>query len=87
MPTKVLKDIESEHLDKYVDMMIRRCESNDIKEGICFRPNAKCYVSNKNLFLKQAIKVRVKYIARDEFYISETFYFDPKKYTWFLLNK
>jgi len=55
-------------------------------ERRCFKITARCWESNKWLFLRKAtiVKCTVEGPGRDH---NETFYFDPKFYTLFLMQQ
>lgn len=68
------------------DWMIKNRAVRVNKKRFCFNPRAFCWNSGKSLFLKPATVVKTVIEGPGD-PLKETFYFEPKRYTvWLLKN-
>jgi hypothetical protein len=66
--------------------MIRKRSVKVDDNQLCFNPTAFCWSSGKRLFLKRATVVHTLITGPGD-PLREKFYFDPKRYTLWLLNE
>lgn len=72
--------------EEMTEWMIRE-RTNEVKENrLCFNPFAFCWDSGRRLFLKRATVVHTLVTGPGD-PLKETFYFEPKRYTLWLLKK
>lgn len=67
------------------DWMIKKRTVKVYEKRICFNPSAFCWDSGKRLFLKPAMVVKTVIEGPGD-PLRETFYFEPKRYTTWLLK-
>ena len=67
------------------DWMIKKRAVKVYEKRICFNPGAFCWESGKRLFLKPAMVVKTVIEGPGD-PVRETFYFEPKRYTTWLLK-
>ena len=67
------------------DWMIRERTVKVCEKRICFNPRAFCWSSGKSLFLRPATVVNTL-VAGPGDPLKETFYFEPKRYTIWLIK-
>lgn len=67
------------------DWMIRERTVEVCEKRVCFNPRAFCWASGKRLFLKPATVIHTMITGPGD-PLKETFYFEPKRYTMWLLK-
>lgn len=72
--------------EEIADWMIRERTVEVKGKSICFNPRAFCWDSSKSLFLKPVTVVHTLVTGPGE-PLGETFYFEPKRYTAWLLKQ
>lgn len=68
------------------DWMILNRKTQVVEKKICFNPRAFCWDSGKRLFLKPVTVVHTVITGPGD-PLKETFYFEPKRYTTWLLKQ
>jgi len=79
------KDMYNPDTAEIADWMIRERKVKVIEKRICFNPTAFCWDSGKRLFLRPVTVVHTVVTGPGE-PLKETFYFEPKRYTTWLLK-
>jgi hypothetical protein len=83
---KMFKNTFILEVEDMADWMIRQRTVEVNENRICFNPRAFCWESGKRLFLKRATVVHTLVIGPGD-PLKETFYFEPKRYTMWLLKQ
>jgi hypothetical protein len=79
------KDMYNPDTEEIADWMIRERTIEVKGKSICFNPRAFCWDSGKRLFLKPVTVIHTM-ITDPGDPLKETFYFEPKRYTMWLLK-
>lgn len=74
------------NMDDIANWMIRERTIGVDENRLCFNPWAFCWSSGKRLFLKRATVVHTEITGPGD-PLKESFYFDPKRYTIWLLKQ
>lgn len=72
--------------EEIANWMIRERTVEAKEKSICFNPRAFCWDSGKSLFLKPVTVVHTLVTGPGDT-LKETFYFEPKRYTAWLLKQ
>ena len=79
------RDMYNPDTVEIADWMIRERKVKVLEKRICFNPRAFCWDSGKRLFLRPATVVHTLITGQGD-PLKETFYFEPKRYTHWLLK-
>lgn len=83
---KIGREMYNPETEEIVNWMIRERTVEVCEKRICFNPSAFCWDSGKSLFLKPVTVVHTVVTGPGD-PLGETFYFEPKRYTaWLLKN-